>query len=86
MEIKNPDEKTLKDLQLINLDNYHTMPPKTPRGDGLFLFWMKQIDLTVVSSNKSYIDRHISNKRISFHTTFVYGKPEQPRSNEMVPI
>jgi len=38
METKNPDEKTLKDLQWLILENYHTVPPETPRAGGLFLF------------------------------------------------
>lgn len=79
METKNSYEKTLEDLQWLILEKYHTVPPETPRAGGLFLFWKKKIELTVLSSNKRYIDTIISNKGISFHTTFVYGELEQPR-------
>lgn len=82
-ETKNPDEKTLKDLQWLTLDNYHTVPPETPRSGVLFLYWKKEIELTVTSSTKSFIDTSISYKGNSFHATFVYGEPEQTRRQEV---
>lgn len=82
-ETKNPDEKILKDLQWLNLEKFFTVPPESPGRGGLFLFWKKEVTLTVIASTKNYIDTLISNKGVSFHTMFVYGEPDQSKRQEV---
>ena len=79
METKNSDEKTLQQLQWLNPQNYFTVPPEVPRSGGLILIWKNDIALTVNSATKNYIDTNISFKGVSFHSTFVYGEPNQSR-------
>lgn len=83
METKNADEKTLKELQWLNPQNYYTVPPESPGRGGLILIWKNDITLSILSATKNYIDTNISFKGISFHSTFVYGEPEQTRRQEI---
>lgn len=68
-----------KELEWLQANNYFAVPPHSPGGGGLFLSWKKDIDLQVLSSSHSYIDATIIYKGKSFHTTFVYGEPDQSK-------
>lgn len=83
METKNPDVKTLKELQWLIPEKYYTVPPESPGSGGLFLYWKKEINLTINSATKNFTDTTISYKGVDFHTTFVYGEPDQTKRQEV---
>ncbi|CAN6975658.1 unnamed protein product, partial [Brassica rapa subsp. trilocularis] len=56
METKNNSEMVLDTLKWLPIENHHAVPPQTPGGGGLFLIWKKDIDLTVRTSTKNFID------------------------------
>ncbi|KAF8086725.1 hypothetical protein N665_0614s0009 [Sinapis alba] len=76
METKNPDPFVLKELDFLETDHKHLVPPERPNSGGLALFWKQDIDLQVLSSSKNVIDTIISYKKETFFATFVYGDPE----------
>lgn len=83
METKNPNEKVLKDLQWLNIESFHSVPPETPGGGGLFLSWKNDVELIILSATKNFINTKISFKGKSFHTNFVYGEPDQTKRQEI---
>ncbi|CAN7036671.1 unnamed protein product, partial [Brassica oleracea var. botrytis] len=56
IETKNNSEMVLDTLKWLPIENHHAVPPQTPGGGGLFLIWKKDIDLTVRTSTKNFID------------------------------
>ncbi|CDY34449.1 BnaC01g21840D [Brassica napus] len=79
METKNNLETVKKKLQGLPLDNNHEVPPNSPGSGGLFLIWKNDIQLTVRTSNKNFIDTLITEKGITFQVTFVYGEPDHTK-------
>ena len=78
-ETKNPDGVVMKELKGIMEDKYCMVSPHSPGGGGLLLTWKKDIDITIRSTSHNFIDTSITNKRISFHATFVYGEPDHSK-------
>lgn len=82
-ETKNPTDMIRKELQWFNSDKFIAVPPQTPGSGGLFLTWRQDIELTVISSTKNFIDTSISYKGKEFHATFVYGEPDHTKRQEV---
>lgn len=83
METKNPDSVVLEKLQFLQMEKYHIISPHSPGGGGLFLGWKSDIELTILSTTKNYIDTMISHKGVAFKTTFVYGEPDHTKRQEV---
>lgn len=79
METKNPDAVVLKELSWLCIDDYCIVTPHSPGGGGLYLGWKKDVSVSILSTSHNYIDTQITYNGITFHSTFVYGEPDQSR-------
>ncbi|KAJ0261902.1 Alpha carbonic anhydrase domain-containing protein [Hirschfeldia incana] len=79
METKNNQEVVLEKLKWLSIEKYHVVPPNSPGGGGLFLIWRKEINLTVRTSTKNFIDTVIEDKGKTYQVTFVYGEPDHTK-------
>ena len=79
METKNDLEMIENNLHWLPLDNFHEVPPNSPRSGGLFPTWKNDIQLTIKGSNKNFIDTLITEKGITFQMTFVYGEQDHTK-------
>ncbi|CAA7062275.1 unnamed protein product [Microthlaspi erraticum] len=79
METKNNEDFITKHLPLLDFSNRFLVPPHSPGGGGLALYWKTDVDLLITSSSDNFIDAKISYKEKMFVTTFVYGEPDNTK-------
>lgn len=82
-ETKNSTEMVRKELQWFNSDKFLAVPPESPGSGGLYLTWKEDIEVTIRSATKNFIDTSICYKGKSFHATFVYGEPDHSKRQEV---
>ncbi|CAA7053967.1 unnamed protein product [Microthlaspi erraticum] len=76
METKNCEEEINKLIPLAQYVSRAFVPPNTPGGGDLALYWKQEIPLQILLSCKSYIDTTITYKGVNFFSTFIYGEPD----------
>ncbi|CAA7049076.1 unnamed protein product [Microthlaspi erraticum] len=79
METKNNEEFINKEVPLPEFGSKFLVPPHSPGGGGLALFWKQEVELTVLSSCDNYIETTVTYKEKIFITTFVYGEPDHSK-------
>ncbi|XP_024016332.1 uncharacterized protein LOC112089810 [Eutrema salsugineum] len=82
-ETKNEEAFIKKKLDLTSYESLFFVPPQSPGGGGLALFWKHDLSLSVSSACNNYIDTNISHKNNTFVATFVYGEPNQANRKAM---
>ncbi|CAA7058696.1 unnamed protein product [Microthlaspi erraticum] len=79
METKNDEAYITKHLPMVEYSSRFLVPPHSPGGGGLALFWKSDINLLINSSCDNYIDTTITYKGNPFITTFTYGEPDHTK-------
>ncbi|CAA7044705.1 unnamed protein product [Microthlaspi erraticum] len=82
-ETKNHDDVVLQTLQCEEYTSHHLVPPHSPGGGGLALFWKQELEIEILFTCQNFIDTHINAEGESFYTTFVYGEPDQSKRQEV---
>jgi len=72
METKNSDDMVLSNTKWMNFPSHLLVSPHSPRGGGLALFWKKEVEVTILSSNQNFIDTKVRTTGKSFFATFLY--------------
>lgn len=83
METKNTEEVITNLLPFFDYESRFLVPPHSPGGGGLAIYWKKDIDLHVLCSCNNYIDTSISYKNNIFVATFVYGEPDHTKRRDV---
>ncbi|CAA7018492.1 unnamed protein product [Microthlaspi erraticum] len=68
---------------MTNYGSRFLVPPHSPGGGGLDLYWKQGMELAVMSSSDNYIEAMITYKGKSFITTFVYGEPDHSKRKDV---
>ncbi|CAA7035949.1 unnamed protein product [Microthlaspi erraticum] len=83
METKNNEEYITKHISLVDYGTRFLVPPHSPGGGGLALYWKTEVNLTIQASCDNYIEVAISYKGKTFKTTFVYGEPDHSKRRKI---
>ena len=76
METKNSDDFIANKFLWMGYSNKFTVPP-TGMGGGLALLWKEDLNITILSSSKNFIDVELSYRGVRSFITFVYGSPQR---------
>lgn len=76
METKKPDTYVLNVFKWMGYASHCIVPPHSPAGGGLALFWKQDIHVEILSTNQNYIDTAITYKKDKFLATFLYGESD----------
>ena len=79
METKNPDEFVEKSLAWMQFPSHLLIPPHSPGGGGLALYWKSELDVSILTSCQNFIDTRIKYAGKVFFATFLYGEPERSK-------
>ncbi|KAG2258306.1 hypothetical protein Bca52824_077600 [Brassica carinata] len=69
-------------LNFLETDKHFLLPPTRPGSGGLTLFWRQDIDIQILNQSQNFIDTLISYKGNVFHTSFIYGEPDQSQRKD----
>lgn len=71
-------------LAVLNFESHIHVPPNSPSGGGLTLYWNLSIKLHVLYSCDNYIDTEIEYKNKNFFSTFTYGALEKAQRRQVL--
>lgn len=83
METKNVNDVVITSLQGLRFPNNFMIPPHSPGGGGLALFWNPEVQVEILGSCQNYIDTRIQAEGKFFFATFVYGEPERAKRKQI---
>ncbi|CAA7040352.1 unnamed protein product [Microthlaspi erraticum] len=69
----------MKHLPQVEFSSRFLVPPHSPGGGGLALYWKSHITLSISSSCDKFIEASITYKGKTFLTSFVYGEPNHTK-------
>lgn len=81
-ETKNPDAFVLRKLDS-SAYQYLLIPPEGHGSGGLALFWKQELNLTVRTYSKNYIDVSIIYEGKELYATFIYGDTDKSKRKQL---